>query len=684
MLDHESHQRLAKLVEELTDKKRMDREPQLLRKLKGLCKVSDANIATCFELLLDRLKCPHAQVRLHTVALDHELFMRSRAFRRLMAQRFSRFLELAVGHRTENPLPGPQDVAVQLRELALETIEIWTERFGLLHRQVQLGHHYLKHTLNFRFPELRARAATAEADNRAREARARQLVEDKYQRIQAEFPAFLRATTGLLAQQDRCLQLLQGKESPAIQLAHGPDNAEGDGADEWEDIGAPLNPPGETDREGLSAYADQALPDELLGIGQALQICVRDQSVIEALHGLHRELQGATLATLQDWLRNLVKVDAGPVGGPPYAIKEHLLRSALELRGRLTAAGERFAEAESQLKVTDAFGHPDLHASISIASSPVFMQSSHQEPARESGGNLKGTSSRHNGSTNSLGEAWPSFADSDTEDDAPLGARQQPAARLPISVDASLAAAQDVVRVQASQACAAGKAGPGSKNGALPDSIKEQLLKQAPVIPGGSHLAYWDSDKAGAMVDSRALEISNHWGPVDAQAELPAERLSELFGTVASYVTPLIRQVGPAAPSSVPMRRSQAIAARTSTLLPSQPEISSHLAQTGQDEARQQPAASNRRAQRAADRAHNNAVLSAAGTDEQIAHSLARDEAQETNQAAERKVRGTKRKMSVRERLAKKLLSGRSVERAQEEQGAVEDEQIRDRNANTF
>ncbi len=62
--------------------------------------------------------------------------MRSRAFRMLMAQRFSRFLELAVGHRAENPLPGPADVAIQLRELALETIEIWTERFGSLYRQV--------------------------------------------------------------------------------------------------------------------------------------------------------------------------------------------------------------------------------------------------------------------------------------------------------------------------------------------------------------------------------------------------------------------------------------------------------------------------------------------------------------------------------------------------------------------
>lgn len=53
-----------------------------------------------------------------------------------MAQRFSRFLELSVGHRSENPLPGPADVAVQLRELALATIEVWTERFGSLYRQV--------------------------------------------------------------------------------------------------------------------------------------------------------------------------------------------------------------------------------------------------------------------------------------------------------------------------------------------------------------------------------------------------------------------------------------------------------------------------------------------------------------------------------------------------------------------
>lgn len=47
-----------------------------------------------------------------------------------------------------------------------------------------------------------------------------------------------------------------------------------------------------------------------------------------------------------------------------------------------------------------------------------------------------------------------------------------------------------------------------------------------------------------------------------------------------------------------------------------------------QAEARRPPPPSRRKAQRAADRAHNEAVLSAAGTDEQIAQSLAQDETQ--------------------------------------------------------
>ena len=69
-------------------------------------------------------------------------------------------------------------------------------------------------------------------------------------------------------------------------------------------------------------------------------------------------------------------------------------------------------------------------------------------------------------------------------------------------------------------------------------------MRQAPVIPAGSHLDYWDS-KDEALVSARNMEVYNHWGPVDTDARLPPERMSELFGTLATYYQPPPAQVLP-------------------------------------------------------------------------------------------------------------------------------------------
>jgi hypothetical protein len=39
------------------------------------------------------------------------------------------------------------------------------------------------------------------------------------------------------------------------------------------------------------------------------------------------------------------------------------------------------------------------------------------------------------------------------------------------------------------------------------------------------------------------MEVYNHWGPVDHDVRLPPERISELFGTVATYYAPPKKQV---------------------------------------------------------------------------------------------------------------------------------------------
>lgn len=75
-------------------------------------------------------------MRLHALRISNELFLRSQGFRTLLAPNISPFLALTVGHRSEAPLPGPADVATQLRQAALEALEIWDERFGSLYGQV--------------------------------------------------------------------------------------------------------------------------------------------------------------------------------------------------------------------------------------------------------------------------------------------------------------------------------------------------------------------------------------------------------------------------------------------------------------------------------------------------------------------------------------------------------------------
>lgn len=69
---------------------------------------------------------------------------------------------------------------------------------------------------------------------------------------------------------------------------------------------------------------------------------------------------------------------------------------------------------------------------------------------------------------------------------------------------------------------------------------------QAPSVESGIHLLYWDSEMEGMLVNSRNMEVQNHWGPVDASAQLPADRIKQFFGQRASYYVPSGSKVGPA------------------------------------------------------------------------------------------------------------------------------------------
>ena len=63
MIDSAVLNKLVELVEQVTDKHRQDIDAVALKQLKLLCKASDDNVASAFDLLMDRLNSQDAQVQ---------------------------------------------------------------------------------------------------------------------------------------------------------------------------------------------------------------------------------------------------------------------------------------------------------------------------------------------------------------------------------------------------------------------------------------------------------------------------------------------------------------------------------------------------------------------------------------------------------------------------------------------
>ncbi|KAJ1414717.1 hypothetical protein SESBI_18660 [Sesbania bispinosa] len=64
-------------------------------------------------------------------------------------------------------------------------------------------------------------------------------------------------------------------------------------------------------------------------------------------------------------------------------------------------------------------------------------------------------------------------------------------------------------------------------NEVKPNSLKSKLMAEAPVVRWGSHLDNWGSDRV-FMANQRGLDLESHWGRVDDDAVIPADKIAEL------------------------------------------------------------------------------------------------------------------------------------------------------------
>lgn len=81
-------------------------------------------------------------MRLAAMHVCDELFVRSRHFRRLLLDnKFPIFVEQVVA--PGKSLPAPKEAAKQLREKALDSIQLWTQRFGQHHVELTMAYTYV-------------------------------------------------------------------------------------------------------------------------------------------------------------------------------------------------------------------------------------------------------------------------------------------------------------------------------------------------------------------------------------------------------------------------------------------------------------------------------------------------------------------------------------------------------------
>ncbi|KAK9789555.1 hypothetical protein WJX73_002923 [Symbiochloris irregularis] len=638
--------RVTELVDAATRKDELATDPDLIRRLKELCRYAERDSGTIllFELLMQRLKDAHAQVRLHALRMADEFFMRSKVFRELLSTQVNSCLAMVIGHRADSPLPGPPHIAAQLQEAALAALEQWDEKFGAMYAQVRLAHNYLKDVLQYNFPEIRARAAAAEAEARSQQERAQALAQEKYDRLSLTFELALEELLAPVTELEAAFAVMQGcdaQPAPAAELA----SPEDDGND-WEDVQADGGvPAADAPTEGLSAYAHAPMPSHLLSSSSA-PLVNTDPALLETATGLVKQLQTHSLPLVKEWLKFISKASAGEQGSLQSRRHNTITQQSIAARSRISDALAKYTsmapDLEAATEASARAGHGDQPASADAGANAPGDAIAAEQPAQ-----LDDQPSIEEAVFGASDDDKAGQSDSDSDSDLD---------DLIDMLNAGRKAKAKATSIRAPEAPVQGPAGASN----LSSGVKAKLLAQAPAVPSGSHLAYWDSDKARALVNARGMELSNHWGPVDAHKELSDETIASFFSQRASYYVPPSREQAAQA-------KSGAEPAKSASQMPPQSTEASVPSQT-----KMAP-------KRAQDRAHNAAILGQLG-DEDLARNVDADAKDSKGGRGARA--GTKRPAPpIRARLAKKLLSAKGTNRALGEILHVEGERQREQDS---
>lgn len=400
--------------------------------------------------------------------------MRSKLFRTILVENLDQLLALSVGFRRNMPLPAPPAIASTLRSKAIEFLEKWNASFGIHYRQLRLGFDYLKNTLRFQFPNLQETAARIERERRERERRTKEILQNKFETLKMNFSSAKEEIQAAVDEIRECLDIVRTKEEgvPHVLL----------------------------DDEDFVEFRSSELRQirlDSLKEGEKVHENSDNKVVFDALRELYKLLVTKHLVSVQEWISLLVRVEV-----TDNRSRDSMLKELIDIRNSLTSVKKDCEEFGCTLPKT------------------VNKNQEEEEDFWEEGN----CGLTENGSTTEPEKRREVESSNIEKKNRSVEDRNSKKSNKQSGNLAKVSATCKVKAKDKECSSSMGKESLGSEK-----SVRSELLAEAPVLRWGSFMENWGSvSNKDTLLNQKGLELENHWGRVDYDAVIPAEKIAEL------------------------------------------------------------------------------------------------------------------------------------------------------------
>ncbi|KAJ9170170.1 hypothetical protein P3X46_018298 [Hevea brasiliensis] len=237
-------------------------------------------------------------------------------------------------------------------------------------------------------------------------------------------------------------------------------------------------PPGPLDDEDFVEFRPSELRQirlDSLREGEKIHENSENKVVFDALRELYKLLVTKHLVSVQEWISVLIRVEV-----PDNRSRDSVLKEFIDIQNRLQSVKKKCVES--------GYALPDT----------TKREKDEEEDFWEEG-KIESIKLESSNALNKLNENFAVASTSgQTKNDSPESSKGK-------------------AKCDQSQSC----------KGADSSSLRSKLLAEGPVVKWGNFLNNWDSNRV-VLANQRGLELESHWGRVDYNAVIPAEKIAEL------------------------------------------------------------------------------------------------------------------------------------------------------------